>query len=59
MTVLTDTAVHRPSARATAASEALLRIEAVSRQYGLTAWGIRDVSLQLRPGILGRKRSGG
>jgi ABC-2 type transport system ATP-binding protein len=54
MTTLTDTHVRAPSARAAAATgAALLQIDAVSRQYGPSTWGLRDVSLHLRPGILG------
>jgi ABC-type multidrug transport system ATPase subunit len=54
MTILTDTQFHTPSAWiAVAAGKTLLQIDAVSRQYGPNNWGIRDVSLDLRPGILG------
>jgi ABC-2 type transport system ATP-binding protein len=54
MTTLTDTHVRTPSALPTAAvGAALLQIDAVSRQYGPRRWGLRDVSLELRPGILG------
>lgn len=30
-----------------------LRIENVSKQYGKNAWGLRDFSLGLTPGVLG------
>jgi ABC-type multidrug transport system ATPase subunit len=54
MTVLTDTGLHAPRTRsiAIAAEPTLLQIAGVSRRYG-AAWALRDVNLELRPGVLG------
>ena len=42
-----------PAPTPPAAAAALLSIRGVSRQYGSGAWGLRDISLELPPGILG------
>jgi ABC-type multidrug transport system ATPase subunit len=41
------------SARGVCATPSLLRIADLSRRYGANAWGLREVSLELGPGVLG------
>jgi ABC-type multidrug transport system ATPase subunit len=53
MTVLTDThASLSRSFEGIAAEPTLLQIAGVSRRYG-AAWALRDINLDLRPGVLG------
>jgi ABC-type multidrug transport system ATPase subunit len=54
MITMTDNTIRPTLVWASAAAVTpLLQIDGVSRRYGANTWGLRDVSLQLRPGILG------